>query len=273
MIEEGSAPRATPQGTGRVRTRFQPPSPALVVSFVALFVALAGTALALQANSVGSKHIKKDAVRSKHVQDGALLGADLAAGEIRSAHIADDQVQNAHLASNAVTQAELASNAVGASELADNSVGSGEVTGNSLTGSDIDESALNLGAVPCHRRAVRGYARIKGLETMPSSYTSSSTYIAFGATNCGGSSIQVRRVGEGAYRVHFGESGALLGIASADGVLGLNIGGSEDLANDFDNNVSVTRWTDTGADFGSFHVSVRDDDGNPEDGAFAIAVF
>jgi hypothetical protein len=53
------------------------PSPSLVVSFVALFVALSGTALALKANSVGSKHIKENAVRSKHIKDGHVKAAEL----------------------------------------------------------------------------------------------------------------------------------------------------------------------------------------------------
>jgi hypothetical protein len=57
--------------------RFGPPSPATVISLVALFVALSGTALALQRGEVKSKHIAADAVRSKHIAPNAAGGADV----------------------------------------------------------------------------------------------------------------------------------------------------------------------------------------------------
>jgi hypothetical protein len=56
------------------------PSPAMLVAFVALAVALGGTgyaAVQLGKNSVGSKQIKKNAVRSKHVKEEALKLGDL----------------------------------------------------------------------------------------------------------------------------------------------------------------------------------------------------
>ncbi len=69
------------------------PSPATVISIIALFVSLGGTgyaAIKLPANSVNSKQIKnksiksadlaKNAVTGDKVKDGSLSGADLAAG-------------------------------------------------------------------------------------------------------------------------------------------------------------------------------------------------
>jgi hypothetical protein len=71
------------------------PSPALVVSIVALVVALGGTsyaAVTLPTNSVGSAQIKRggvkasdiaaNAVRSATVKDHSLLGKDFKAGEL-----------------------------------------------------------------------------------------------------------------------------------------------------------------------------------------------
>lgn len=49
------------------------PSSSLVISFVALFVALSGTALALQANSV----------KSKHIVDGQVKGADVKPSQVQ----------------------------------------------------------------------------------------------------------------------------------------------------------------------------------------------
>ncbi len=77
------------------RIRIHRPSPALVVSFLALLVALGGTgyaALAPAPKSVGTKHLKKravttskirkNAITSPKVRDGALLGVDFAPGQI-----------------------------------------------------------------------------------------------------------------------------------------------------------------------------------------------
>ena len=53
------------------------PSPALVLAFVALFVALGGTgyaALQLPKNSVGSKQIRKGAVKTSEIANNAVTG-------------------------------------------------------------------------------------------------------------------------------------------------------------------------------------------------------
>lgn len=57
-------------------SRQRRPSPALVLSIIALIVAMGGTgyaALKLPKNSVGSRQIKPDAVRSSDIKDGSLL--------------------------------------------------------------------------------------------------------------------------------------------------------------------------------------------------------
>jgi hypothetical protein len=61
------------------------PSPALVISLVALFVALGGTgyaALKLPKNSVGSSQIKTGAVRSSEVKDRSLKRKDFGSEQI-----------------------------------------------------------------------------------------------------------------------------------------------------------------------------------------------
>jgi len=61
------------------------PSPALVVSVIALTVALGGTsyaAIVLPANSVGTRQIKKNAVTTAKVKNGSLRNADFGAGQL-----------------------------------------------------------------------------------------------------------------------------------------------------------------------------------------------
>ena len=60
-------------------------NPALVISVVALFVALGGSsyaAIKLPKNSVGARQIKKNAVSSPKVKDGSLLATDFKSGQL-----------------------------------------------------------------------------------------------------------------------------------------------------------------------------------------------
>ena len=72
--------------------RFRPsrPSPALVISLIALFIALGGTgyaALKLPRNSVGTRQLKNNAVTSSKVKNGSLTGADLKSGSVSGSTI------------------------------------------------------------------------------------------------------------------------------------------------------------------------------------------
>lgn len=60
-------------------------TPSLVISVIALFVALSGAsyaAIKLPINAVGTAQIKKDAVTSAKVKDGSLLAGDFKAGQL-----------------------------------------------------------------------------------------------------------------------------------------------------------------------------------------------
>lgn len=58
-----------------------------LMSCVAVFIALGGSALALKANSVGSRAIKNDAVKGRDVKNESLKGADLETNAIGSREI------------------------------------------------------------------------------------------------------------------------------------------------------------------------------------------
>jgi hypothetical protein len=67
------------------RIGFKRPSPPMVLAFVALLVALAGTsyaAIQLPANSVGTKQLKKNAVIGKKVKNRSLKAVDFATGQL-----------------------------------------------------------------------------------------------------------------------------------------------------------------------------------------------
>lgn len=67
------------------RIGYRRPSPATLIAFVALLVALGGTsyaAITLPANSVGGQQLKKNAVTGTKVKDRSLKAADFAVGQL-----------------------------------------------------------------------------------------------------------------------------------------------------------------------------------------------
>ena len=64
---------------------YRRPSPAALMAFLALLIALGGTsyaAITLPANSVGTKQLKKNAVTSKKVKNRSLKAVDFASGQL-----------------------------------------------------------------------------------------------------------------------------------------------------------------------------------------------
>jgi hypothetical protein len=114
------------------------PSPSMVVAFVALCVALAGTATALP----GRARVKKD---------------DIARAAVRAVHIKSRAVQSKHLRSRAVTRSKIARRAVGASE-----VGQDALKGENIVESSLETvpNASNSGKV--NGRSVEKMAFVAG---------------------------------------------------------------------------------------------------------------
>ena len=133
-----------------------------VVGYLALFVALSGTAVALPAaNTVFSDDIVNgevttrdisdtNGVRSADVRDddkggGGLAAVDLARGSVGSSEIATDGVGSPEIKADAVRGPEIATDGVGSPEIAANAVGASEI-GTDSVGKDaigIDEVGAN----------------------------------------------------------------------------------------------------------------------------------
>ncbi len=80
---------------GRIRR----PSPATVISLLALFVALAGTAYALERGEVKSKHIAADAVRAKHVTDEVTGDAGQIGAASSAVYLSDCDIVHGEISS------------------------------------------------------------------------------------------------------------------------------------------------------------------------------
>jgi hypothetical protein len=127
------------------KTRSLRPSPALVISCVALFLALAGSAFA-----VG---VAKNSVRSPQIVDGTVRTADLRDNSVNPRKIAPDAVTVEEIAENAVESPEVAPDALTAGDLGAASVTSSEVADQSLTGDDL--GANSVGSSEIQAGAIR----------------------------------------------------------------------------------------------------------------------
>lgn len=116
------------------KTRSFRPSPAIVISCLALFLALTGSAFA-----VG---IAKNSVRSAQIVNGTIRAVDVRDNAINAQKIAPDAVGNEELAENAVESAQVAPDSLTASDLGAASVGTSEVADHSLTGVDIAPDSI-----------------------------------------------------------------------------------------------------------------------------------
>jgi hypothetical protein len=149
-----------------------------VVGYVAVFIAMSGTAYAVDGplagqNQVGSEDIINEevkredlgsnAVRTGKVLDETLLAEDVATGAISSSEVLNstlthfdlgpDSVRYPELAPGAFDPAEIAEiapgfvfgiadDAIQSEEVGANSLNGADVASNSLTGADIDETTL-----------------------------------------------------------------------------------------------------------------------------------
>ena len=125
-----------------------------VVGYLALFVALSGTAVALPAtNTVFSDDIVNGEVKSKDISDtngvrsadvrdddkngGGLAAIDLARGSVGSSEIATDGVGSAEITTGAVRGSELATDAVGGPEIEQDAVRGPEIATDGVGGPEI----------------------------------------------------------------------------------------------------------------------------------------
>ena len=145
-----------------------------VVGYLALFVAMSGTAVALPAtNTVFSDDIVNGQVKSKDISDsngvrsadvrdddkngGGLAAVDLATGSVGSSEIATDGVGSREIKTDAVRGPEIATDGVGSpeiesdavrgSEIATDGVGSTEIAGNAVGASEIATDSVGKDAI------------------------------------------------------------------------------------------------------------------------------
>jgi hypothetical protein len=124
--------------TGKSRIRIGRPSPAMAVSLVALFVALTGTAFAVEVGSIASKHVKDDSLKSEDLKDdAAVTGSDVMTNSLDASDLGPDSV----------TPSELKQDTVSGSKVIDNTLGSGDIGAGAVENSELGVVNTRLGDV------------------------------------------------------------------------------------------------------------------------------
>jgi hypothetical protein len=126
------------------KTRKFRPSPALVISCLALFLALTGSAFAVGVgkNTVRSAQIVDSTVRTIDLRDSAVSSPKIADATVTATDLATDSVGSDEIAKDAVNSEEIAKDAVKTDEIAANAVASSEVADQSLTQDDLGPNSV-----------------------------------------------------------------------------------------------------------------------------------
>jgi hypothetical protein len=83
------------------------PSPALVISCIALFLALGGVSYGVATGSIDGREIKNNSVRSKDVRNNTLQTFDIRNNQVRGFDIRNSTVQGRDVALNTLTGADI----------------------------------------------------------------------------------------------------------------------------------------------------------------------
>jgi hypothetical protein len=131
-------------------SRVRRPSHATVVAYIALFVALGGTAIAthpggentISTGDIINGQVKTDdlgngEVKVADVGQGAVATDELVNGQVKAADIGDGEIKGADIANGQVTADDLAMNSVRADEVADGQVRSLEIGNGQVQAEDL----------------------------------------------------------------------------------------------------------------------------------------
>lgn len=114
-----------------------------LVGYIALFVALSGTALALPGkNSVKSNDLARGAVNGRAITDGAVGKSKIRPASVTSAAIDDGSVVSADLGDGAVTGTKITDEAVGRAKIEQGSINGGKLANGSVNSAKVNDGSL-----------------------------------------------------------------------------------------------------------------------------------
>src|SRR5215210_827122 len=99
---ETSHPRPPRSSSVKSMLRHRP-SPAMIVSMIALFVALGGVSYGFATGSIDSREIKNNEIRSIDIRNNEIRTRDIRNNEVRGIDIRNSTVQGRDIALNTIT--------------------------------------------------------------------------------------------------------------------------------------------------------------------------
>jgi hypothetical protein len=122
--------------------RLRRPSHATIVAYLALFIALSGSAMAVK--KIGPSGLKKNAVTTKKIADEAVKTSKLKDGAVTEAKIKGNAVTGDKLAANSVGTNKLKDDAVESAKLANGAVVEAKIGNDAVVGSKVADGSLPL---------------------------------------------------------------------------------------------------------------------------------
>jgi hypothetical protein len=122
--------------------RLRRPSHATVIAYLALFVALSGTAMAVK--KIGPSGLKKNAVKTKKIADSAVTTPKIANGAVTTPKLGDSAVTEGKLAPDSVSGSKIQQAVIGTGKLRDGAVETDKIADNAVTGAKVLEGSLAL---------------------------------------------------------------------------------------------------------------------------------
>lgn len=113
------------------------PSPALVISMVALFVSLSGVSYGVATGSIDSREIKNNEIRSLDIRNNQVRTRDLRNNDVRGIDIRNSTVQGRDIALNTVTGDDINETTLGKVPSAANADSAATAT-NATTADGVD---------------------------------------------------------------------------------------------------------------------------------------
>ena len=89
------------------------PSPALVVSVIALFVSLSGVSYGLARGVIGSREIKDNEIRSRDIRNNEIRSIDIRNNEVRGRDIRNSTIRGRDVAINTLTGEDINESTLG----------------------------------------------------------------------------------------------------------------------------------------------------------------
>jgi hypothetical protein len=112
-------------------------TPSLVISIIALIVAIGGVSYAavkIPKNSVGTKQLKKGAVKTAKLKKGAVSTAKIKGDAVTAAKLKDGSVGASELQDGSVDSANLGNDSVDSAKVKDGSLGRSDFAPGQITG-------------------------------------------------------------------------------------------------------------------------------------------